>query len=105
MSGTPTTCSSWPPGARARIPDLFGRRAADDLPAGAHALRTLDDAREIVAATVNAQRAVVVGGGVLGLEVACGLAGRGVHVTVVHGGAHLMDRQLDATRPPSRRPG
>jgi len=83
-------------GARARVPDLFGRRGADDLPAGAHALRTLDDAREIVAATVNARRAVVVGGGVLGLEVACGLAGRGLHVTVVHGGAHLMDRQLDA---------
>ena len=61
-----------------------------------HALRTLDDAREIVAATVNARRAVVVGGGVLGLEVACGLARRGLHVTVVHGGAHLMDRQLDA---------
>ena len=83
-------------GARARIPDLFGRRDDEDLPAGVHALRTLDDAREIVAATVNAHRAVVVGGGVLGLEVACGLAHRGVPVTVVHGGAHLMDRQLDA---------
>ncbi|WP_421740870.1 FAD-dependent oxidoreductase [Cellulomonas sp.] len=82
-------------GARARIPDLFGRRDDDSLPAGVHALRTLDDAREIVAATVNAHRAVVVGGGVLGLEVACGLAHRGVPVTVVHGGAHLMDRQLD----------
>ncbi len=100
-------------GARARVPDLFGRRRGadhradavgppdarsprdDHLPAGVHALRTLDDAREIVAATVNARRAVVVGGGVLGLEVACGLAHRGVPVTVVHGGAHLMDRQLD----------
>ncbi|MEZ0448941.1 FAD-dependent oxidoreductase [Cellulomonas sp. ICMP 17802] len=82
-------------GARARVPDLFGRRDDDGLPAGVHALRTLDDAREIVAATVNATRAVVVGGGVLGLEVACGLAHRGVPVTVVHGGAHLMDRQLD----------
>ncbi|WP_082516050.1 FAD-dependent oxidoreductase [Cellulomonas sp. Leaf395] len=82
-------------GARARIPELFGRRDDDDLPAGVHALRTLDDAREIVAATVNARRAVVVGGGVLGLEVACGLAHRGLTVTVVHGGANLMDRQLD----------
>lgn len=82
-------------GARARVPDLFGRRDDDGLPAGVHALRTLDDAREIVAATVNAKRAVVVGGGVLGLEVACGLAIRGVPVTVVHGGRHLMDRQLD----------
>ncbi|MBX9246939.1 NAD(P)/FAD-dependent oxidoreductase [Actinotalea ferrariae] len=80
-------------GARARIPEVPGLAP---LPAGAHALRTLDDAREIVAATTNARRAVVVGGGVLGLEAACGLARRGLHVTVVHGGAHLMDRQLDA---------
>ncbi len=88
-------------GARARIPDLVGFGAEDaggagrSVPAGVHALRTLDDAREIVAATVNARTAVVVGAGVLGLEVATGLARRGLAVTVVHGGEHLMDRQLD----------
>ncbi|WP_225753532.1 FAD-dependent oxidoreductase [Actinotalea sp. Marseille-Q4924] len=90
-------------GARARVPALPGleawrtRTGSDDdaLPAGVHALRTLDDAREIVAATLNARRAVVLGGGVLGLEAACGLARRGVAVTVVHGGPHLMERQLD----------
>jgi assimilatory nitrate reductase electron transfer subunit len=60
-----------------------------------HALRTLDDAREIVAATVNAPRAVVVGGGVLGVEVALGLAGRGLSTTLVHGAGAPMDRQLD----------
>lgn len=65
------------------------------LPRGVHALRTLDDAREIVAASVNARRAVVIGAGVLGLEVACGLARRGLAVSVVHGGPSLMDRQLD----------
>lgn len=107
-------------GARARIPDIRGlctdgdtswgsrtdrssdadrsggREGCVSLPAGVHALRTLDDAREIVAATVNARRAVVLGGGVLGLEVATGLARRGMGVTVVHAGRHLMDRQLDA---------
>ncbi|MDT0165485.1 FAD-dependent oxidoreductase [Actinotalea sp. AC32] len=83
-------------GARARVPVLAGLVPGDPLPAGVHALRTLDDAREIVAATVNARRAVVLGGGVLGLEAACGLARRGLHVTVVHGGPHAMDRQLDA---------
>jgi assimilatory nitrate reductase electron transfer subunit len=83
-------------GARARIPDLRGFGPDGGLPAGVHALRTLDDAREIVAATVNARVAVVAGAGVLGLEVACGLARRGLDVTVVHGGDHLMDRQLDA---------
>ncbi|WP_449385598.1 FAD-dependent oxidoreductase [Cellulomonas soli] len=80
-------------GARARVPDLIGFE--EGLPAGVHALRTLDDAREVVAATVNARVAVVVGGGVLGLEAACGLARRGLAVTVVHGGRHVMDRQLD----------
>ncbi len=79
-------------GAAARIPDVPGLDG--ELPAGVHTLRTLDDAREIVAATANATRAVVVGGGVLGLEVACGLAGRGLSVTVVHGGRGVMDRQL-----------
>lgn len=81
-------------GSAARIPAVRG--LGDGLPAGVHSLRTLDDAREIVAATVNARRAVVVGAGVLGLEAACGLARRGLAVTVVHGGASLMDRQLGA---------
>ncbi|WNB85895.1 FAD-dependent oxidoreductase [Cellulomonas sp. ATA003] len=83
-------------GARARVPRLIGIDPDAGLPGGVHALRTLDDAREIVAATVNAGRAVVLGGGVLGLETACGLARRGLAVTVVHGGGHVMDRQLDA---------
>ncbi|MFF3065516.1 FAD-dependent oxidoreductase [Oerskovia sp. NPDC057915] len=83
-------------GSAARVPDVPGLRAGPggSLPAGVHALRTLDDAREIVAATVDARRAVVIGAGVLGLEVACGLARRGLAVTVVHGGASPMDRQL-----------
>ncbi|MCO7273741.1 FAD-dependent oxidoreductase [Cellulosimicrobium cellulans] len=83
-------------GAAARVPDLPGLTdLPGGLPRGAHALRTLDDAREIVAASVNARHAVVVGAGVLGLEVACGLARRGVAVSLVHGGASVMDRQLD----------
>jgi assimilatory nitrate reductase electron transfer subunit len=83
-------------GAAARIPPLPGLRTADGgLPAGVHALRNLDDAREIVAATVNSPRAVVVGGGVLGLEAAVGLAGRGLSVTLIHNTQSLMERQLD----------
>ena len=83
-------------GAAARIPPIPGLRRADGgLPAGVHALRTLDDAREIVAATVNSPRAVVVGGGVLGLEAAVGLAGRGLSVTLIHNVQSLMERQLD----------
>ncbi len=79
-------------GAAARIPDVPG---LVPLPAGVHGLRTLDDAREIVATTVNTRHAVVVGAGVLGLEVACGLRARGLEVTVLHRGPTAMDRQLD----------
>ncbi|MFS4580432.1 nitrite reductase large subunit NirB [Phaeobacter sp. C3_T13_0] len=41
------------------------------------------------------QRCVVIGGGLLGLEAAAGMAARGVEVTVVHIMGHLMERQLD----------
>ncbi len=40
-------------------------------------------------------KAVVIGGGLLGLEAAAGMAARGVDVTVVHIMGHLMERQLD----------
>jgi assimilatory nitrate reductase electron transfer subunit len=95
-------------GSAARVPPLDGlrsrdqqhghdrHRGGDHLTAGVHALRTIDDAREVVAATLNARRAVVLGGGVLGMEAACGLARRGVVVTVVHPASTLMERQLDA---------
>lgn len=83
-------------GSAARVPDVEGLAAGPGggLPRGVHALRTLDDARGVVAASTVARRAVVVGAGVLGLEVACGLARRGVPVSLVHGGPTLMDRQL-----------
>ena len=58
-------------------------------------LRSIDDAREIIAATLNARRAIVLGGGVLGLEAASGLARRDLAVTVVHPSPALMERQLD----------
>jgi assimilatory nitrate reductase electron transfer subunit len=83
-------------GSAARIPPLRGLGTDPaGLPCGVHPLRTVDDAREIVAATLNVRRAVVLGAGVLGLEAACGLAERGVHVTVVHPAPALMERQLD----------
>ncbi|KFD42884.1 pyridine nucleotide-disulfide oxidoreductase, partial [Cellulosimicrobium sp. MM] len=83
-------------GAAARVPEVPGLTGLPGgLPRGAHVLRTLDDARAIVAGSLDARHAVVVGAGVLGLEVACGLARRGVAVSLVHGGASVMDRQLD----------
>ncbi|MFF5205476.1 FAD-dependent oxidoreductase [Streptosporangium sp. NPDC000396] len=60
------------------------------------AFRTLDDCQAIVAAAGTARHAVVVGGGLLGIEAARGLAGRGLPVTLLHLAGHLMERQLDA---------
>jgi ferredoxin-nitrate reductase len=63
---------------------------------GVHVFRTLQDARRIIASSVQARRAVVIGGGLLGVEAARGLRARGLGVTVVHAAERLMDRQLDA---------
>ncbi|MBX3502267.1 MAG: NAD(P)/FAD-dependent oxidoreductase [Alphaproteobacteria bacterium] len=58
--------------------------------------RDLDDVDRLIAATRTARSAVVIGGGLLGLEAASGLQRRGLEVTVVHLMGHLMERQLDA---------
>ncbi len=63
---------------------------------GAPTFRTLDDCYEIMKQAETASSAIVLGGGLLGLEAARGLAGRGLRVEVVHAVGHLMERQLDA---------
>ncbi len=65
-----------------------------DLP-GVISYRDLDDTNAMVDAAANGGDAVVIGGGLLGLEAAAGLAERGMKVTVVHLMGHLMERQLD----------
>jgi len=65
-----------------------------DLP-GVVTYRDLDDTDAMVAAAHKGGAAVVIGGGLLGLEAAAGLALRGMAVTVVHLMGHLMERQLD----------
>jgi len=64
---------------------------------GVFAFRTLDDTRELIRRSGPAVKAVVIGGGLLGLEAARGLQVQGCDVTVVHLGATLMERQLDPT--------
>ena len=63
---------------------------------GVIAYRDLEDTEKMM--TLGAEHTVVViGGGLLGLEAAAGMAARGVDVTVVHIMGHLMERQLDET--------
>ncbi len=62
-----------------------------------HVFRTLDDTRELIGKARPGCKAVVIGGGLLGLEAARGLQLRGCEVSVVHLVETLMERQLDAS--------
>ncbi|UOM33245.1 nitrite reductase large subunit NirB [Acuticoccus sp. I52.16.1] len=58
--------------------------------------RDLEDVEKMIAAAKpGGRRAVVIGGGLLGLEAAAGLAMRGMQVSVIHLSETLMERQLD----------
>lgn len=63
---------------------------------GVIAFRDIDDVeRMLTAAEMPQGKAVVIGGGLLGLEAAAGLRLRGMEVVVLHVMGHLMERQLD----------
>ncbi|MBS0468979.1 MAG: NAD(P)/FAD-dependent oxidoreductase [Proteobacteria bacterium] len=63
--------------------------------AGVLAYRDIADTQAMIAAAARYRHAVVIGGGLLGLEAANGLMKRGMQVTVVHAAEWLMERQLD----------
>ena len=63
--------------------------------AGVISYRDIHDTNAMIAAAETHQHAVVIGGGLLGLEAANGLKLRGMDVTVVHLPSCLMERQLD----------
>jgi nitrite reductase (NADH) large subunit len=77
-------------GSRPFVPPVAGLT----LP-GVCAFRTIADLDLMRELSRNGGRAVVVGGGLLGLEAAAGLKKRGMAVTVLHLMATLMERQLD----------
>jgi assimilatory nitrate reductase electron transfer subunit len=60
----------------------------------AHAFRSLADCRRLDEAVAEARRAVVVGGGLLGLQVARALGARGLEVDLVEGTSHLLSSQV-----------
>ena len=72
------------------VPPLPGK----DLK-GVIAYRDIADTQAMIDAATQYRHAVVIGGGLLGLEAANGLMLRGMQVTVVHLGEWLMERQLD----------
>ena len=62
---------------------------------GVVAYRDIADTNAMIEASQKYKKAVVIGGGLLGLEAANGLLRRGMEVTVVHVMPWLMERQLD----------
>jgi nitrite reductase (NADH) large subunit len=64
---------------------------------GVMTFRDIRDTEKLLEISRSTRRAVVIGGGFLGLEAAEGLRQRGMAVTVIHRSAHLLNRQLDPT--------
>jgi nitrite reductase (NADH) large subunit len=79
-------------GSRPFVPPIEGA----DLK-GVFVFRTLDDCHAIAAYAQDCETAVVLGGGLLGLEAARGLLSHGLKVTVVEIAPYLMAQQLDQT--------
>jgi NAD(P)H-nitrite reductase large subunit len=79
-------------GSRPFVPPMEGTRQQ-----GVFVFRTIDDCGAISAYAQECDRAVVIGGGLLGLEAARGLLAHGLEVTVVEMAPQLMVQQLDAT--------
>ncbi|MBA4187408.1 MAG: NAD(P)/FAD-dependent oxidoreductase [Planctomycetaceae bacterium] len=83
-------------GSTARVPQVEGLKRPDGtLKRGAFVYRTASDVQHMRTHARPGMRAAVVGGGLLGLEAAKGLADLGLSVTVVHLFDVLMNRQVD----------
>ncbi|HEY0000015.1 MAG TPA: FAD-dependent oxidoreductase, partial [Actinoplanes sp.] len=83
-------------GSRAFVPPIPGiHRPGRGYHQGVFAFRTLDDTRSMIRYAKEHERAVVIGGGLLGLEAARGLQNHLPHVTLVHAAGHLMNAQLN----------
>ena len=78
-------------GSRPHIPPIPG----GELP-GVYCFRDFDDVERLIARAMRSRSTVVIGGGLLGLEAARGMARRRIDTAVVEHEAHLMARQLDA---------
>ncbi|QJW97396.1 FAD-dependent oxidoreductase [Frigoriglobus tundricola] len=83
-------------GSAPLVPPVHGLKADDGAPrGGVHVFRTIDDCLAIRERARPGSSAVVVGGGLLGLEAAKALGDLGLHVTVLHLNPVLMNAQLD----------
>ncbi|QKW00376.1 MULTISPECIES: NAD(P)/FAD-dependent oxidoreductase [unclassified Streptomyces] len=83
-------------GSNPVLPPLRGLFTGDrELPGGVHAFRTLDDCLGLAGEVRPGARAVVIGGGLLGVSAARALAARGAQVVLAQQSGRLMERRLD----------
>lgn len=83
-------------GSNPVLPPLRGLFTPDHvLPEGVHAFRTMDDCLGLSKAVRPGVKAVVIGGGLLGVSAARALARRGAQVVLAQQSERLMERQLD----------
>jgi nitrite reductase (NADH) large subunit len=83
-------------GSQPLVPPLEGMMTAQgEMKPGAFVYRTMSDCRSMRAYARPGDNAVVLGGGLLGLEAAKVLSDLGLHVTVIHASKTLMNVQLD----------
>ncbi|MFF0157840.1 NAD(P)/FAD-dependent oxidoreductase [Streptomyces sp. NPDC005263] len=83
-------------GSNPVLPPLRGLFTPDHvLPEGVHAFRTMDDCLGLSKAVRPGAKAVVIGGGLLGVSAARALALRGAQVVLAQQSERLMERQLD----------
>lgn len=83
-------------GSNPVLPPLRGLFTGDrELPGGVHAFRTLDDCLGLAGEVQPGARAVVIGGGLLGVSAARALAARGAQVVLAQQSGRLMERRLD----------
>ncbi|WP_285249689.1 nitrite reductase large subunit NirB [Pseudarthrobacter sp. fls2-241-R2A-168] len=84
-------------GSRSHMPPMDGLYTpGGQVKQGVFGFRTIDDTRKMVAYAQHEhhRRAVVIGGGLLGLEAAYGLRSHGIEVEVIHSAGHLMSAQM-----------
>ena len=77
-------------GSKAVVPDIPGNDLQKVI-----SFRDILDVNKMLGYCLSHQKAVVLGGSLLGLEAANGLAYRGMDVTVIHTNTVLLNRQLD----------
>ncbi|MFJ3619705.1 NAD(P)/FAD-dependent oxidoreductase [Streptomyces iakyrus] len=83
-------------GSNPVLPPLRGLFTENhELPEGIHAFRTMDDCLGLSKAVRPGTKAIVIGGGLLGVSAARALARRGAQVVLAQQSERLMERQLD----------